>query len=364
MNLMMSNKITFKSRLVFFLFFGVFLLGVNQVLFSQTKKFKVVLDAGHGGHDPGNIGYKKYIEKDIALKIVLGVGKILEKEPDIEVIYTRKTDVFVDLWERGNIANRANADLFVSVHCNAHSSQAFGAENFTLGPTNKKNLEIVKKENEVILLEENYEEKYQGYNPNDPESFIGVSMMIEEYLDQSLQLASMVQSNFTKNLKRKDRGVKQAAFVVLYQTSMPSILVETGFLSNKSEGPYLNSKKGQQEFSKAIADGIKTYINQVKLNTVTDDFVETEISSIEFKVQLATSSKKLATKPYNFKGLQDVERMEVNGLYKYFSGGTSNYDQVRENLALAKELGYKDAFIVAYKEGEKISVKQALNDLE
>jgi N-acetylmuramoyl-L-alanine amidase len=325
------------------------------------------LDAGHGGHDPGNIGYKKYIEKDIALKIVLEVGNILESNKNINVIYTRKTDVFVDLWERGNIANKADADLFVSIHCNAHHTNAYGAENWALGPTNKKNLEIAKKENEVILLEENYKENYKGFDPNSPESFIGISIMAEEYLDQSLQLASIIQGNFTNKLKRKDRGVKQAAFVVLYQTYMPSILVETGFLTNKTEGAYLNSRIGQSKFANAISDGIKNYLDQIRENTVENNIAEDEKDDfknineeIVFKVQLASGSKKIETKSYNFKGLKSVERAKVGKYYKYYLGNTSDYSLIKKQHITAKEKGYRTAFIVAFKKGKKISVKEAL----
>ena len=219
MNLLLFNKFNTKAHPVLNFVIIIFLLFSFVSLSAQNETFTVVLDAGHGGHDPGNIGYKKYKEKDIALNIVLEIGKILEESDNIDVIYTRNTDVFVDLWERGEIANKADADLFVSVHCNAHSSQAYGAETWVLGlHANKENLEVAKKENEVVLLEENYEENYKGYDPHSPESLIGLTIMLEEYQDQSLQLASIVQNKMTGDLNRKDRKVKQAAFVVLHQT--------------------------------------------------------------------------------------------------------------------------------------------------
>ncbi len=216
-------------------------------------KFVVVLDAGHGGHDPGNLG-NGYLEKNIALNIVLRVGKILETNPDIKVIYTRKDDKFVDLFVRGEIANKANADLFVSVHCDSHSSDAHGAGTFVLGlHANKQNFEIAKKENSVIYLEDNYEDRYADYDINSPESIIGLTIMQEEFLDQSIALAKMIQDNFSGKLKRNNRKVKQAGFIVLHQTFMPSVLVETGFLTNNSEGAYLNSKAGQSQMGSAIA---------------------------------------------------------------------------------------------------------------
>ena len=232
----------------------------------QADQFTVVLDAGHGGHDPGNLG-NGYMEKNIALSIVLNVGRKLESIPDIKVIYTRKDDSFVDLFVRGEIANKANADLFVSVHCDSHTSDANGAGTFVLGlHANKQNFEIAKKENSVIYLEDNYESRYSAYDINSPESVIGLTIMQEEFLDQSVMLGKMMQDNFSKNLSRNDRKVKQAGFIVLHQTFMPSVLIETGFLTNKSEGVYLNSKKGQEEMGNAIADAIINYKNNTRIN--------------------------------------------------------------------------------------------------
>jgi len=221
--------------------------------------FVVVLDAGHGGHDPGNLG-NGYLEKNIALNIVLRVGTILEQNPDIKVVYTRNDDTFVDLFVRGEIANKANADLFVSVHCDSHSSDAHGAGTFVLGlHANEQNFEIAKKENSVIYLEDNYATRYADYDINSPESVIGLTIMQEEFLDQSVALAKAIQDNFSNELKRKDRKVKQAGFIVLHQTFMPSVLVETGFLTNQNEGAYLNSRKGQSEMGTAIAEAILNY---------------------------------------------------------------------------------------------------------
>lgn len=231
-------------------------------------KYVVVLDAGHGGHDPGNLG-NGYLEKNIALNIVLKIGEILETNPNIKVIYTRKNDTFVDLYVRGEIANKANADLFVSVHCDSHSSDAHGAGTFVLGlHANKQNFEIAKKENSVIYLEDNYEDRYADYDINSPESIIGLTIMQEEFLDQSIALAKMIQDNFSGKLKRANRKVKQAGFIVLHQTFMPSVLVETGFLTNKIEGAYLNSKKGQSQMGTAIAKAILNYKNGVRANVL------------------------------------------------------------------------------------------------
>jgi N-acetylmuramoyl-L-alanine amidase len=362
------------------------------------KPFVVVLDAGHGGHDPGNLG-NGFKEKDIALKIVLQVGKELEKHPDIKVIYTRKTDVFVDLYERGQIANKANADLFVSVHCNSHNSQAHGTETFVLGlHANKQNFEIAKKENQVIYLEENYESKYAGYDINSPESVIGLTIMQEEFLDQSIQLAKNIQDNFTHTLKRVNRGVKQAGFIVLHQTYMPSVLVEAGFLTYRPEGEYLNSKNGQIKVAAAIAKAILEYKKAVEVNVGLDTSYETvntttkeENTSTEevthnsttskettgatngikestanttetkerryvYKVQLAASTKKIPLKPENFKGLKNVSIEPFNKFYRYLYGEASTYKAAQTLKNEAVMFGYPKCYIVAYKDGKRVPI--------
>ncbi|MFZ9673968.1 MAG: N-acetylmuramoyl-L-alanine amidase family protein, partial [Flavobacteriaceae bacterium] len=230
---------------------------------KPVKPFVVVLDAGHGGNDPGNV-HNGFREKEIALNITLKVGALLEKNPNFKVIYTRKSDVFVDLMQRGKMANQADADLFVSIHCDAHNSLASGASTFVLGlHANEKNFNVAKKENSAIYLEKDFETRYAQYNINSPEAVIGMTIMQEEFLDQSVLLAQLIQNNFVQRLGRKDRQVKQAGFIVLHQTFMPSVLVETGFLSNPTEGAYLNSAQGQQQMSQAIADGILTYHKRI-----------------------------------------------------------------------------------------------------
>lgn len=345
---------------------------------NPIKPFVVVLDAGHGGHDHGNKGKpgSGYKESDISLNIVLKVGSELEKLPNVRVIYTRKTDVFVELRERAAIANRADADLFVSVHCNAHHSDAYGAETFVLGlHKSQANFEVAKKENEVIYLEENYEEKYGGFDPNAPESLIGMVLMQEEYLDQSILLASLVQNNIINNLKRKDRSVKQAGFWVLHNTYMPSVLIETGFLTNKVEGAYLNSAKGQTEMAREIGNAIKSYINSLSISD--DKIKHPEVKELEvekaiettkedifegitFKVQLAATSKKLDPRPNNFKGLKDVERDKEGGLFKFYYGNTSDYNKIQVMKTFAQQKGFPSAYIVAFKKGKKLNVSEVL----
>ena len=371
----MLHKFNTKTnQLIVFVFFFFFIFNATT-LFAQNKMYTIVLDAGHGGHDPGkSVKNKKYYEKDIALKITLEVGKILEQRKDVKVIYTRKKDVFVNLYERGNIANKVDADLFISIHCNAHNTQASGTETWALGlHASRQNLEVAKKENEVILLEDNYEENYKGFDPNSPESFIGIKLMQEEYMDQSLALANIVQDNMVKEVKRKNRGVKQAAFIVLHQTYMPSILIETGFITNTNEGAYLNSTKGQNKYAISIANGISEYIKQVNYNSVTSeniiDVIETPedvivqdriVQDVIFKVQIASGRRKLETKSYNFKGLKGIERVKIGKSYKYYFGRTSNLDDAKEFERQARKKGYSSAYIVGFRDGQKISVKEAL----
>ncbi|WP_298488426.1 N-acetylmuramoyl-L-alanine amidase [uncultured Maribacter sp.] len=264
---------------------------LSTEVLQQEDPFIVVLDAGHGGHDPGNLG-NGYLEKNIALNIVLKVGAILEQNKDVKVIYTRKDDTFIDLFVRGEIANKANADLFVSVHCDSHTSDAHGAGTFVLGlHANKQNFEIAKKENSVIYLEDNYETRYANYDINSPESVIGLTIMQEEFLDQSIALAKIMQENFSVKLKRNDRKVKQAGFIVLHQTFMPSVLVETGFLTNKEEGAYLNSKQGQSKIGTAIASAIIKYKEEVpsKISqnntTISSPVDNTPVPVIEEKIK-------------------------------------------------------------------------------
>lgn len=342
-------------------FFGLI---TNAQLKNDTKSFVVVLDAGHGGKDPGRPTSYGYKEKDIALDIVLKVGKNLESIPGVSVIYTRKTDIFLELRERATIANKADADLFVSVHCNAHDSQAHGTETYVLGlHRNDSNFKVAQKENEVIFLEKDYEKNYEGFDPTSPESFIGLTLLQEDYLDQSILLASTIQKNFTETLKRKNRGVKQAGFWVLHNTYMPSVLVETGFITNKKEGDYLNSKRGKIEVSKSISDAILSYKSILNPDI---DILETPISTpletvnIIFKVQIAASSKKLALKPYNFNGLDELSRKKKGKIWRYFYGETKDYNQAVIMKDMVVSRGYTTAFVVAYLNGDRISIENAI----
>lgn len=398
---------------IYRLFFPVVLLFLtpvnsfskNNTEFPPSDKFIVVLDAGHGGHDPGNLG-NGYLEKNIALRIVLEAGKELEKNPDIQVIYTRKDDTFVDLYVRGKIANEANADLFVSVHCDSHTSDAYGAGTFVLGlHANRQNFEVAKKENSVIYLEDDYEQRYAQYDINSPESVIGLTIMQEEFLQQSILLGTKLQDNFTKKLNRKDRKVKQAGFIVLHQTFMPSVLIETGFLTNKKEGSYLNSSKGQTEMGRAIAKSIiayKEHLNKgVALDEVPTDISENEKEIVEeapiekesqkeivevvpeqkddkaapqeketsapsrsedlvFKVQLLASSKSIPLTNESFNGLGNLSKEPFKNLYRYMYGNAKSYEEAKVLKAEADAKGYTTSYIVAYKNGNRVPLKDAI----
>ena len=242
------------------------LLTANKPTTLQKTKIKLItIDAGHGGHDAGCM-YGGAREKEVTLGIALKLGETIEKMmPDVKVIYTRKTDEFIELHERAGVANRNNADLFISVHCNANKkTDVFGTETFSMGlHKSEGNLDIAKRENDVILLEKDYKEQYEGFDPNSPESHIYFSFLQGAYLDQSLRLASLIESNFTK-VHCASRGVKQAGFMVLWRSKMPSILIETGFLSNKNDRSQLTSNEGQQKIVDAITKGVIEYKKQVE----------------------------------------------------------------------------------------------------
>ena len=350
---------------LFFLIF--FLLSFKNDAQSLKNEFVVVVDAGHGGKDPGNRG-NGYFEKNIALKIALNVGETLSKNK-VKVVYTRKKDVFVDLFRRAQIANDANADLFISIHCDAHNSNAYGAGTFVLGlHANQRNFEIAKKENSVIFFEDDYEQKYDGFDPNNPESVISLVLMQEEYLEQSILAANYIQEFFVKDLNRRDRKVKQAGFLVLRNTYMPSVLIEAGFLTNKTEGKYLNSTKGQKEISSSISKAILKYLRSLDNNRVElkiDTKPTPEKIKYLFKVQISASSKSLELKPYNFKGLSSISKTKNNnGLYKYYYGYTNSYNQAKILLKTAINAGFKSSFVTVFKDGKPYSLKKYLAEFE
>lgn len=365
-------KRTFFLLLFFYAHYG----------YGQYSKFKVVLDAGHGGKDYGAV-YHGNIEKNIALKTALKVGTLLENDPQIEVIYTRKSDVFIELQQRATIANKSKGSIFVSMHCNANKSEvASGNETYVMGITrNASNLEVAKHENQVVTLESDYKVKYDGFDPKSPESVIGINILQEEYLDQSIELADNIQSFFTKKTKNKNRGVKQAGFLVLRQITMPRVLIEMGFVSNKQEGAFLNSEAGQDLLAEAIAGAIIKYkkdffaatkesksVESVVKTTMEEKLERKEqvkptiISSkgIVYKVQISASPNDLDPTAIDFKGLSPIFKEPAGKLFKYFYSQEKKYEAAQKRLEEAKKKGFESAYIVAYKDGIKISLSEVI----
>ncbi|WP_229316763.1 N-acetylmuramoyl-L-alanine amidase family protein [Flavobacterium ammoniigenes] len=378
--------------------YSFFLLVLSMPIAAQNPKFKVTLDAGHGAHDYGAV-YSGRIEKNIALAVVLKVGKILERTNKIDIVYTRDTDVFIDLIERANIANRAKSDIFVSIHCNANKNTAAdGTETYVMG-LNKlaSNLEVAKKENSVITKEKDYKQKYEGFDPNSPESIMGLTLMQEEFLDNSIFLASKVEEQFAKlGKKLRHGGVKQAPFMVLHKAYMPRVLIEMGFVSNPVEGDLLNSEEGQYELAEAIANAIISYRNEFfgdgilpikelkpskrivpkpikdtliqekpKVAIDTKDIKKTEPvkekqSALIYKVQIGVSPKEVALEAKNFKGLEPISKVDLKKSFIYMFGETSDYETAKNLLKEAKSKGYNSAFLVAFNNGTKISIQEAL----
>jgi N-acetylmuramoyl-L-alanine amidase len=253
------------NRTVSFVLIALFLCSYKPLDVHKQQIKTVIIDAGHGGHDHGSM-YGGVSEKVVTLQIAKKVGVELERLlPEVKIIYTRTDDHFVELWERAGVANRNNADLFISIHCNANSNtQVYGTETFSMGlHKSEGNLAVAKRENDVILLEKGFEQQYEGFDPNSPESHIYFSFLQSAYIDQSLTLAALVEDHF-KGIKRNSRGVKQAGFLVLWKSKMPSILIETGFISNKSERLFLTSSEGQHQVALAIAKSVNDYKNQVE----------------------------------------------------------------------------------------------------
>ena len=387
-------KILKQTKIVFILLFLFFAVNI----FSQSKtKFIVILDAGHGGKDPGN-SYHGFVEKEIALKTTLKLEKLREKEGGIQVIHTRKSDVFIELKDRPKKANSLDANLFISIHCNSVKNPVpFGTETFVMGLARSKgNLEIAKQENSVILLEKDYKQTYKGFDPKNPETLIGLKILQEDYLDRSINLASKIENNFKNKVHRKSRGIKQTPLWVLDAAYMPSVLIELGFLSNNEEGVFLNSDVGQNKMAQAIATAIiaykKEYFGIQSDNTYQDTSTkkitenstensskrtksklnieksvskksETRIqnSEVVFKVQFAAGNKNIELNPSNFKGLKNVSVRTNNGsFYKYAYGATSDYNVAKQDLKEVKSKGYPSAYIIAFRDGKNISVEEAL----
>lgn len=340
--------------------------------FAQSEKFVLILDAGHGGKDPGN-SYHGFSEKEIALKTTLKVGEFLAKDKEIKIIYTRVTDEFIELVNRPKIANKANANLFVSIHCNSVKNfEPSGTETFVMGLSRANmNIEVAKAENAVIYLEDNYKQNYKGFDPSNPESLLGLNIMQEENLNNSINLATKIQNNFTTNLDRKTRGVKQQPLWVLDAAYMPSVLIELGFLSNQEEGAFLNSQEGQYKMAQEIANSIISYKNDyfgqadVKAivetkNNLTSTSNASSVETIIYKIQLLTSEKNIKLIPYNFNGLDTITSIIEKNTYKYYYGMTSNYEEAKKLKEIALYNGYSTAFITTFKNGKSVNISTVI----
>ncbi len=370
--------------------FGAVLLLPVALLAQPTAKDPnrirtIVLDAGHGGKDPGNLGTGRYktTEKHISLNVAKLVGKyVSEAFPETKVIYTREDDRFIELMERTNIANRAKADVFISIHCNANDNRdPHGCETYVMGlHKTEANMRVAQKENAAILLEEGHELKYDGYDPKDPESMIALSLRQNIHLDHSLLLAALIQKQFKERVGRPDRGVKQAGFLVISYTTMPSVLIELGFLTNPKEEDFLQTAEGQDYMASAIYRAFKEYKGIVE--GVDAAIAPQEVTppkeppvagkepaeqppvvtsaGVVFKVQIATSSKRIGLDPGNFKGLTGVEEHKGAGLYKYTVGNEPDLEAARRRQQECKDKGIEGAFIVAFKDGERIDLQEAV----
>lgn len=387
----------------FFLFVCLFItfLALPSNAQKDGKTFKVVIDAGHGGKDPGCLGtYSR--EKDVALDVALKTGKLISENcPNVKVIYTRSTDVFVELYNRAKIANNHHADLFISFHCNANDNHsAHGVETYVMGLSkSEKNLAVARAENSAMLKEEGYKENYAGFNPDSPESAVMFSLYSSAYLNNSILLADKVQKNLVGVTHLLDRGVKQAPYWVLWSVSMPSILIEMGFLSNPTEEKFLTDEQHKKEIADAIYRGFAAYYTQMtgdrvsipepkkqeskndkpetkndnnadnpvdnqsdkKADDETAKIANTPVSpdAVRFMVQFMAVPDKIALTDKRFKDIPKVNRYYEGGLWKYTAGSESNLQSAKDILASLKSK-YPDAFVIAFKGDQKIPVSEAV----
>ncbi|MCQ2216413.1 MAG: N-acetylmuramoyl-L-alanine amidase [Bacteroidales bacterium] len=354
-------------RYIFYAALTLFFCGIaNIYTIAQNNKTlsTVVIDPGHGGKDPGALG-KKAQEKDIVLDVALRFGKLINDSiPSVKTIYTRDKDVFIPLDERAIIANKNKADLFISIHANASVNKAiYGAETYVLGlHRSQDNLEVAQKENSVITMEDDYSNKYEGFDPNDPESYIIFSLLQNRYQDQSIQMAIQMQSAFAEQ-GREDKGVRQAGFLVLRQTSMPSVLAELGYLSNAEEEKYLNSEEGRAQLALSLYNSFRKYKEQYDGSNSVSVKIEKNKPEPEnynkgvcYRIQVATVSDPKRAKVSDKFG--PVEIIKEDNKHKVTIGHVRTYDEAQELLKKVKTK-YEDAFIIAFCDGEKTSVRQA-----
>ncbi len=397
------KRLSFIAIFLFTLLFDA----TNTPLVAHKRKSPfslktIVIDAGHGGHDTGCLGATDR-EKNITLEISLKLGALIEKNiPGVKVVYTRKSDVFIELYDRANIANKNNADLFISIHCNANkNTSAYGTETWVMGlHKSDANLEVAKRENSSILLEDNYADNYNGFDPNAPESYIIFSLNQGAYIDQSIALASRVEDEFEKD-GRTSRGVKQSGFLVLWKTTMPAVLIETGFLTNRTEEKLLASEEGQAEIVNSIFDAVKDYketIEGTKTGSISIDKnmdgvddnppieptkpevipakIESTIDTVAikktepisnktispntiiYKVQIAASDKTISKTDPKYSSIKDmVNDKSAKGLNRYVVGNYTKRTEAESRMKAMKTKGFKDAFLVAYKNGKRVPLE-------
>jgi len=347
--------------------------GTPLIAQNHSSIQKIVIDAGHGGNDPGALGLKVK-EKNLNLAIALKLGNLIQRNfKDVKVIYTRDRDIFIELDRRSEIANSNKADLFISIHCNANRVKTFkGAETYVMGlHKSQANLEIAKLENASILLESDYSARYDGFDPNNDESYITLSLFQNSNLEQSMEFAAEIQKQLEERVGLNNRGVRQAGFMVLYRTTMPSVLIESGYLSNPSEENFLITDKGQEYIASAIFRAFKTYKERLENpgivlpEKVREQEKETTLvvvpinrngsdHSLSFRIQVATASTDIGTDSPKFKKFNNVNMYRHKGLYKYTVGDENNLNSANKLLLQIKQKGFKDAFIVIFRNDERI----------
>jgi N-acetylmuramoyl-L-alanine amidase len=363
--------------------------------YSKPSIKKIVIDAGHGGSDPGNLGTGRYkiTEKDVTLDVAKQLGKyITDQFPEIEIVYTRKDDSYPTLNKRVEIANNSNADLFISVHCDAFTKPtAKGSSSFVMGMhKTEESLRVAMKENASIYREENYQQNY-SFDPGDPDTYIALTLRQNAYLDNSLLLSQKIQDQFRTRVGRVDRGVRQAGYFVICYTTMPSVLVELGFLTNEEEEDFLNSKDGRGYMASALFRAFKEYKTEIEgegsgeETTVqhptpvekpkeepkpkevvpvdtkwTEKIKHHDVSGIHYQVQIVTSSTRLTIKPENFNGLVKVDEYIRDGIYKYAAGKTTDFEEARDMQRILRENGFPGAFVIAFRDKERIVIAEAL----
>lgn len=341
----------------------------------SVKITSVVIDAGHGGDDPGALGLVA-AEKDLTLSIALKAGSMIaDSLKDVKVMYTRTTDVFVPLDERADLANKNHADLFISIHVNSNPNKgASGFETYVMGiHTSEKNMEVAMKENAVITYEKDYQTKYEGYDPHSAESFIIFSLVQNIYLEQSLNFATVLQESFKEVTGKADRGVKQAGFLVLWKSSMPSVLIEAGFISNKNEERWLITEKAQQQIAYAIYRAFAMYKKSIEKKQVVEktgplartDSSGENLAGVSFRIQILSSARPVSLQAPDFNKLKNIkedlnlQEFYAGKIYKYTVGKYSEYADAQSMLKKIRQY-YPDAFIVAEESGELVPLQKAM----